>query len=469
MISVAQRLRQKLLDLAIHGKLVPQCAKDEPAGELLARIRKARNATGRARTPAAPLSIPEEEIPFDLPRGWVWCRLGEIFDMHAGKHISADEISSTQTDSCPYPCYGGNGVRGYVSRYNAEGSLAIVGRQGALCGNVQIASGRFYATEHAVIVDSAGGMEADFVGLFLTALNLNQHATATAQPGLSVAKICEEVLFPLPPLTEQKRIVEKLNAMLKEATRVAEGTERLALLRKKARAKILDLAIRGKLVTQEKSDEPAAELLKRIATEKAKLVAEKKIKKEKPLPPIADDEIPFELPKGWAWARWGDLSLSIQYGYNAPAKTAGRIKMVRITDIQNGKIIWDGVPYCEIPDMDIECYELKIGDILFARTGGTVGKSHLVADVPTPAVYAGYLIRTRCSSLLNPEYFKYFMESTLYWSQLRKGTIATAQPNCNGQTLSKMIVPLPPLAEQQRIVAKVKEMLAACDAFGGEG
>ena len=127
--------------------------------------------------------------------------------------------------------------------------------------------------------------------------------------------------------------------MLKEATRVAEGTERLALLRKKARAKILDLAIRGKLVTQEKSDEPAAELLKRIATEKAKLVAEKKIKKEKPLPPIADDEIPFELPKGWAWARWGDLSLSIQYGYNAPAKTAGRIKMVRITDIQNGKII----------------------------------------------------------------------------------------------------------------------------------
>ena len=123
-MSVAQRLRQKLLDLAIHGKLVSQCAKDEPAGELLARIRRTRSAGGgRTRTPAALLPIPEEEIPFDLPKGWVWCRLGEIFVMHAGKHISADEISSTQTDSCPYPCYGGNGVRGYVSRYNAKSTL----------------------------------------------------------------------------------------------------------------------------------------------------------------------------------------------------------------------------------------------------------------------------------------------------------------------------------------------------------
>ena len=484
-MSVAQRLRQKLLDLAIHGKLVPQCAKDEPAGELLARIRKARNAGGgRTQTSAAPLPIPEEEIPFDLPRGWVWSRLGEIGIWGAGATPSRKNPKYYEGGKIPWlktgdlndglvmhipECITQDALAETSVRLNPIGSV-LIAMYGATIGKVGILGVEATTNQACCVCQPEGAVDNQFLFYYLMSQReqFKRLGGGGAQPNISKELIVSYPI-PLPPLAEQKRIVEKLNAMLKEATRVAEGTERLALLRKKARAKILDLAIRGKLVTQEKSDEPAAELLKRIATEKAKLVAEKKIKKEKPLPPIADDEIPFELPKGWAWARWGDLSLSIQYGYNAPAKTAGRIKMVRITDIQNGKIIWDGVPYCEIPDMDIECYELKIGDILFARTGGTVGKSHLVADVPTPAVYAGYLIRTRCSSLLNPEYFKYFMESTLYWSQLRKGTIATAQPNCNGQTLSKMIVPLPPLAEQQRIVAKVKEMLAACDAFGGEG
>lgn len=201
--QLRKKARAKILDLAIRGKLVKQEKSDEPATVLLKRIRTSREGSA---------SLPDE--PFELPQGWVWCRLGEIFDMHAGKHISANEISSAQTDSYPYPCYGGNGVRGYVSHYNAEGPLAIVGRQGALCGNVQVACGCFYATEHAVVVDSTGGMDADFVGLFLTALNLNQYATATAQPGLSVAKICEEVLFPLPPLAEQRRIVAKVREML---------------------------------------------------------------------------------------------------------------------------------------------------------------------------------------------------------------------------------------------------------------
>jgi len=160
------------------------------------------------------------------------------------------------------------------------------------------------------------------------------------------------------------------------------------------------------------------------------------------------------------------LAESIQYGYNAPAKKSGKIKMVRITDVQDGRVKWKGVPFCDIPDDEMEKYLLKTGDILFARTGGTVGKSFLVGEVPEPSIYAGYLIRTRCAASLVPEYFKYFMESHLYWSQLREGTIATAQPNCNGKTLAKMILPLPPLAEQKRIVSKVKEMLAACEELG---
>lgn len=121
------------------------------------------------------------------------------------------------------------------------------------------------------------------------------------------------------------------------------------------------------------------------------------------------------------------------------------------------------MPYCDISEDEISNYLLADNDILFARTGGTVGKSFLVKDVPYEAIYAGYLIRTQYSKMLVPEYMKFFMESQLYWDQLRSGTIATAQPNCNGKTLAKMILPLPPLAEQQRIVDRVNELLAVCD------
>ena len=172
------------------------------------------------------------------------------------------------------------------------------------------------------------------------------------------------------------------------------------------------------------------------------------------------DEVPFEIPESWEWVRWGTLSESIQYGYNAPAKENGRIKMVRISDIQDNSVVWQTVPYCEIDEKDIDTYLLKSNDILFARTGGTVGKSYLVKVVPEDAIYAGYLIRTRYSALLCPEFLKYFMETELYWSQLRNGTIATAQPNCNGKTLAHMLVPLPPQNEQKRIVKKLDKIMA---------
>lgn len=154
-----------------------------------------------------------------------------------------------------------------------------------------------------------------------------------------------------------------------------------------------------------------------------------------------DDEIHFDLPQGWEWERWGNISHSIQYGFNAPAKSSGDIRMVRISDIHDDKVNWSNVPFCDIKASEIETYLLSPNDILFARTGGTVGKSFIVKDVPEPAVYAGYLIRTRYSSLLCPDYLKHFMGSQLYWDQLRNGTIATAQPNCNGKHWAKCCCP----------------------------
>src|SRR5699024_6021520 len=139
----------------------------------------------------------------------------------------------------------------------------------------------------------------------------------------------------------------------------------------------------------------AQELYAQIQAEKQRLIKEGKIKKEKPLPEITEDEKTFEIPDGWMWVRWGDLSESIQYGFNAPAQNSGRIKMVRISDIQDGKVLWGSVPFCQIEENEIPKYLLKKNDILFARTGGTVGKSYLVREVSEEAIYAGYLIRTR--------------------------------------------------------------------------
>ena len=248
---------------------------------------------------------------------------------------------------------------------------------------------------------------------------------------------------------------------------------------------ILQMAVQGKLVPQDPNDEPASVLLERIRKEKEELIKEGKIKKEKKTsyifrgtdnlpyervgknePVCIADEVPFEIPESWEWVRWGTLSESIQYGYNAPAQENGRIKMVRISDIQDNSVMWETVPYCDIKEGEIDAYLLKPNDILFARTGGTVGKSYLVQEVPEEAIYAGYLIRTRYSNQLCPQYLKYFMESELYWSQLREGTIATAQPNCNGKTLGNMLVPIPPSHEQIRIVEKLNAVMAHVIEYG---
>lgn len=229
------------------------------------------------------------------------------------------------------------------------------------------------------------------------------------------------------------------------------------------RQSVLLAAVQGKLTTQKAEDGDARGLLLAIREEKEKLVKEKKIKKEKPLASITDEEIPFDIPDNWVWVRWGDLAFSIQYGYNAAAKDSGLVKMLRISDIQNNSVNWDTVPYCEIANNNIPKYSLQANDILFARTGGTVGKSFLIEDVPCLSVYAGYLIRTRCSNKLVPQYLKLLMESEIYWKQLKEGTIATAQPNFNGQKLAKMVFPLPPLPEQQRIMARVEALMKEID------
>lgn len=227
---------------------------------------------------------------------------------------------------------------------------------------------------------------------------------------------------------------------------------------------ILQLAVMGKLVPQNPNDEPAAKLLARIAAEKAQLIKDGKIKKQKPLPEITEEEKPFELPEGWEWGRLGDLSSDIHYGYTASAKhNSDGVRLLRITDIQDDKVDWSSVPACEITTQKAQNYLLENDDILIARTGGTIGKSYLVENIDLEAVFASYLIRVRRVNYMYSPFIKVYLGSHLYWRQLYDNASGTGQPNVNATALKELVIPISTLDEQHRIVTKVDELMTICD------
>lgn len=235
---------------------------------------------------------------------------------------------------------------------------------------------------------------------------------------------------------------------------------------KALRQKILDLAIHGKLVPQDPNDEPASVLLERIKAEKERLIKEGKIKRTKRSKAACDKpHYPFELPEGWCWTKVGEISKSILYGVSESAKSKGEYKLLRITDIQNNAVDWNTVPYTDYDEHRANAYRISDGDILFARTGATVGKSYLVKGLQDKAIYASYLIRVQTFNEILPEYVKYFFESGFYWEQIQKDSVGIGQPNVNGTTLSQLALPIPPINEQHRIVNELGSWLNIIDAI----
>lgn len=458
-----QELKNSILWNAIQGKLTKQ-NKMESAQQIV------------------PILFREVDTPddayFDIPDNWCWCKIGKIFKLVNGKAFKPTDwsekglpivrIQNLNDIKAPYNYFSGEIEDKYILS-GGELLFSWSGTPGTSFGAYIWEGGKAVLNQHIFIVYPQIELDYRYAKYALNGELKIFIDKAHGGAGLKhiTKKEFEVCLLPVPPLAEQKRIVAKIEELLPYIDRYEQAWSKLEQFNSRfpedMKKSLLQYAIQGKLVEQRSEEGTAEELFAQIQEEKQRLIAEKKIKKEKPLPEITEDEKPFDIPESWKWVRWGDLSQSIQYGYNAPAQESGRIKMVRISDIQDGKVQWDSVPYCEIKEDDIASYLLDANDILFARTGGTVGKSYLVKEVPEEAIYAGYLIRTRYSSILCPEYLKYFMESQLYWEQLRNGTIATAQPNCNGKTLSKMVLPLPPLAEQKLIVEKLGQLLPLCE------
>ena len=419
-----------------------------------------------------------DEVPFEIPESWEWVRLGSVCQLNDGKKLQSKTY---------------NNLDARYMRGKAEAKVLEAGKfvtkgtylilvDGENSGEVFIAPEDGYMGSTFKILWISAQLYARYILKFI---ELYKEPLRNSKKGAAIPHLNKEIFFnlllPVPSLQEQTRIVDKI-------VELTPSVERYDLLSRRSdelnrnfpnflKKSILQYAVQGKLVSQDPTDEPASVLLEHIRAEKEKLIKSGKIKRDKHESVIfrrdnsyyervdgiercIDDEMPFEIPESWRWTRWGTVATSIQYGYNAPAKQCGRIRMVRISDIHENLVTWTTVPFCDIDELDISTYLLQPNDILFARTGGTVGKSFLVRDVPYEAIYAGYLIRTRYSALLCPQYLKYFMESPLYWQQLKTGTTATAQPNCNGQTLSNMLLPLPPAKEQYRIVEKINRAFA---------
>ena len=535
-------LRKAILQAAITGQLISSCHSEldsesaETGKELLDKIIEERNnkllteweekqtdlfasndahsknaktvrseqirLLKKAKKPALVVAseIDEEEIPFEIPENWCWCRLGDLaFIARGGSPRPINEYLTNDPDGYNWikisdTDKGGKYINSTKQKIKKEGlyKTRLIHKGDFLLTN-SMSFGRPYISNIEGCIHDGWlvfsfpnkCISPDFIyHLLSSSFIYNQFADSAAGAvvqNLNTDKVIE-TLIPLPPLSVQNAIVETLEQVLPLVdayeNAVLQKEELKNALPDKVKKAILQEAITGQLTENWRKSatikESGKQLLDRIIEERnAKALAEweEKVKTnpkaKKPAPIVAseidEEEIPFEVPESWCWCRWGELSELIQYGYNAPAKESGRIKMVRITDIQNGKVQWNTVPFCEISDTDIQVYQLRKNDILFARTGGTVGKSFLVDEEPENAVFAGYLIRTQYDDKkLNPKYMKMFMESQIYWDQLKNGTIATAQPNCNGQTLSKMILPLPPLEEQEKIVKKVEELLELC-------
>lgn len=478
-----QELKNSILQLAIQGKLVEQRPEEGTAEELFKQIQAEKQAlikAGKIKKEKPLPEIAEDEKPFDIPDSWMRVYIGELFQHNTGKALNSSDKSGESYEYITTSNVYWNHfeleklktmlfTEAELEKFTVQkGDLLVL--EGGDCGRAAIWSYDFpmRIQNHIHRLRPYGAICLEY---FYHVFYLYKHTGMINGKGIAIQGLSANALHtltaPLPPLAEQKRIVAKIEELLPLIDRYEEAWTKLEEFNKRfpgdMQKSLLQMAIQGKLVEQRPEEGTGEELYTKIQAEKQALIKSGKIKKDKTLPEITDDEKPFDIPESWKWVRWGALSESIQYGFNAPAKEKGRIRMVRISDIQDGNVLWDTVPFCDIAENNIETYLLGKNDILFARTGGTVGKSFLVKEVPYESVYAGYLIRTRYSSLLCPEYMKHFMESQLYWEQLRNGTIATAQPNCNGQTLSKMILPLPPLAEQKRIVAKLEQLLPLCE------
>ena len=519
------KLRELILELAVRGKLVAQDANDEPASVLLEKIaaEKAKLVKeGKIKKSKPMANISENEIPFDLPNGWIWCRLQDIGHDWGQKKPDTDftyiDVSSINKE------FGLIEEARTLSKEEAPSrARKLVKKDTVIYStvrpyllNIAIVDKDFFpepiASTAFAIIHPIKGVSSSFVYRYLRSPSFVSYVES-CQTGIAYPAINDKQFFngliSLPPLKEQHRIVAKVDELMQlcddleqqteasidahatlvevllttltdsaDASELAENWIRISehfdsLLTTEQsiealKQTILQLAVMGKLVPQNSNDEPASVLLEKIAAEKAQLVKEKIIKKSKPLPLIKDNEKPFELPNGWKWCCLGTLTAirggkRLPKGHQLTTEKTPYI-YIRVTDMRNGSIRKDDIHYIsEEVQSQISNYIITHDDIYMTIVGATIGKCGLV-----PAKFDGMNL-TENAARITPFYgvektylFK-CLNSSFAQKQFFDKTKQVGVQKMALNRLSSTKIPLPPLAEQHRIVAKVDELMQICD------
>ena len=455
-------LKSKILDLAVRGKLTEQRPEEGSTEELLARIREEKQrliAEGKLKKEKPLPEITEDEIPFNIPVGWKWVRLGEICEVIMGQSPDGSSIT-TSSDGIEFH----QGKICFTNKFLTQSSIkTFEATRIAVSGSVLLCVRAPVGVVNITLRDICIGrglcsiyphytIEPEFWFYWLKSQKeyFEMKATGTTFKAITI-NVVRQHCIPLPPLAEQKRIVEKIEAIFKQADIIEEKRLALKTAVRHTKSRVLDLAVRGKLTEQWPEEGSAEELLERIREEKQRLIAEGKLKKEKPLPEITEEEIPFDIPASWEWCRYMDLFTHSSGKALKQSDTDG-IKREYIT---TSNLYWNRFDLTKVrtmyfKDRELEKCTVKKGDLLLCN-GGDVGRA-AIWNYDYNICIQNHVSRLRP---INPQIqIKYFFY--LLWYYKTSGFISGKGIGISSLTVNDILslaIPLPPLAEQKRIVA----------------
>ena len=469
-----QELKNSILQLAIQGKLVEQRPEEGTAQELYEQIQAEKQRLikeGKIKKEKGTYGeFKDEEIMFEIPKTWKWVHFGELMINRDAERIPLS-VSERNKLNKVYDYYGASGVIDKVDRYLFDKTLLLVGEDGAnlLARSTPIAylaTGKYWVNNHAHVLDCVEGkLSLEYIMYFINAISLAKYVTGTAQPKMNQEKM-NSIPVALPPLAEQKRIVAKIGELLPLVDRYEQAWTKLEDFNRRfpedMKKSILQQAIQGKLVEQRPEEGTAQELYAQIQAEKQRLIKEGKLKKEKPLPEIAEEEKPFEIPEGWMWVRLGEICKSISDGdHQPPPQVPEGVPFLVISNVSAGRIDFSSTRY--VPQDYFNALSndriAQKGDILFTVTGSY----GIPIKVESDEKFCFQRHIALLKLMLDWDYIFYILKSPTIKSQCDAVATGTAQKTVGLKALRNLLIPLPPPAEQKRIVERLEELLAMCE------
>ena len=470
-----QELKNSILQLAIQGKLVEQRPEEGTAEELYAQIQAERQAlikAGKIKKEKPLPEISEDEEPFEIPESWKWVRLNSTISLLSGADLTPDKYNA-QNKGIPY-ITGASNIEGdtviinrwteYPNNIAHQGDVLLTCK-GTVGKTVILAEDSVHIARQIMAITPVLS-DTKYIQFFVQSqVEYLKSKAKSMIPGIERDNILK-LPFPLPPLAEQKRIVAKIEELLPMIDRYEAAWSRLedfnARFPADMQKSLLQLAIQGKLVEQRPEEGTGEELYRQIQAEKQALVKTGKIKKEKPLPEIAEDEVPFEIPESWRWVRFSTV-IDVRDGtHDTPKYVLNGIPLVTSKNLADGRIDFETAKNISVEDATAINVRSRVddGDILFAMIG-TIGNPVLVKKDREFSIKNMALFKQIDASLLDMRYVLFFLQRAQ--ADMKAIANASVQSFVSLTVLRNYLFPLPPLAEQKRIVAKLEELLPLCE------